>query len=129
MFRQIFAVTIAQSEQMFFAKTKGSKKPDGYITPGNILEAGSCGFAYVAGLSSKDDPATPIVLTPMIPGTTRFDPKGLDGRGQAVVLHIDNSVRSYKIEKDGHIYDKGIRLLSPKHPIWKGKKPDIRYPE
>lgn len=64
----------------------------------------------------------------MISGTTKFDPENF--RGYAVVLRTDNSVRSYKIEKDGHIYDdKGIDLLSPKHPIWKGKKPDIRYPE
>ena len=39
------------------------------------------------------------------------------------------SVRTYEIQKDGHIYEKGIDLLSPKHPVWKGKAPDIRYPE
>jgi hypothetical protein len=40
-----------------------------------------------------------------------------------------NNVRTYDIHKDGHVYDKGINLLSPKHPVWKGKPPDIRYPE
>jgi hypothetical protein len=127
LFRQIFAANITQSEQMFYAKTKDSKKPDGDIRPGNILEPRSCGFSYITGLSTKDDPNTPIALTPLIPGTTRFDPKPLVGK--AVVLFIDNSVRSYNIAEDGHIYDKGINLLSPKHPIWKGKAPDIRYPE
>lgn len=126
-FRQLFAAEMTQSEQMFYAKTKDSRKPDGVITPGNILEPGECGFSYISGLSSKDVPATPIVLTPLIPGTTKFDPKPL--RGKAVVLFIDNSARSYDIDKDGHIYDKGIDLLSPKHPVWKGKAPDIRYPE
>ena len=72
-------------------------------------------------------PAHPLVLTPLIPGTTNFDPKPFDGK--AIILHIDNSVRTYDIHKDGHVYDKGINLLSPKHPVWKGKSPDIRYPE
>jgi hypothetical protein len=127
LFRQLFAVEFTQSESMFYARAKNWRKPDGDITPGNILEPRSCGFSYISGLSSKDDPNTPIAITPLIPGTTTFDPKPLDGK--AVVLFIDNSVRSYDIQKDGHIYDKGIALLSPKHPIWKGKAPDIRYPE
>ncbi len=127
LFRQIFAANITQSESMFFAKTKDSRKPDGIITPENILESGECGFSYIAGLSSKDDPSTPIALTPLIPGTTKFDPKPF--KGFAVVLQIDNSVRSYKIENDGHIYRDGKNLLSPKHPIWKGIAPDIRYPD
>lgn len=129
LFRQLFVVGYTQSEQMFYAKVKNAIKPDGNIDPGKALVKGNVGFAYISGLTSKDDPNTPIVLAPIIPGTTKFDPKGFEGYGQAVVLHIDGSVRSYKIEKDGHIYDGGIDLLSSMHPIWKGKKPDIRYPE
>jgi hypothetical protein len=127
LFRQLFAAGLSQSEQMFYAKIPGIHKADGYITPGSILQRGECGFSYISGLSSKDDPLTPIVLAPLIPGTTKFDPKPFNGK--AIVLHIDNSVRAYDIHKDGHVYDKGIDLLSPKHPIWKGKAPDIRYPE
>jgi hypothetical protein len=126
-FRQLFAVGITQSEEMFYARIKGSSRPDGIITPGNILEPRECGFAYIAGLTSAGDPNRPLALTPLIPGTTKFDPKPFDGR--AIVLHIDNSVRTYEIQKDGHISLDGINLLSPKHPIWKGKAPDIRYPE
>jgi hypothetical protein len=114
---------------MFYAKTKDCKKPDGIITRGEALKRNEIGFSYNAGLTSTGaDPLTPIVLTPLIPGTTKFDAKPFDGK--AIILHIDNSVRTYDIAKDGHIYDaKGINLLSPKHPIWKGKAPDIRYPE
>jgi hypothetical protein len=127
-FRQLFVEELTYSEQMFHARVFGINKPDSIITPGKALEKGECAFSYISGLSSKDDPLTPIVLTPLIPGTTKFDPKPFDGK--AIILHIDNSVRSYDIAKDGHIYDaKGINLLSPKHPIWKGKAPDIRYPE
>lgn len=129
MFRQLIAVDHTQHEAMFYAKVKNSKRPDGVILPGKALEKGEIGFAYISGLSSKDEPNTPILLTPMIPGTTKFDPEGFQGKGKAVVLFTDNTVRSYKIESDGHIYDQGIDLLSSKHPIWKGKKPDIRYPE
>ena len=127
LFRQLFAAQITQSEQMFYAKTKDSKRPDGDITPGHLLEPGENAFSYITGLTTADDPATPIALTPLIAGTKKFDPKPFKGR--AVVLFVDNSVRSYDIAKDGHIYDKGINLLSPKHPVWKGKAPDIRYPE
>jgi len=129
LFRQLFAADITQSEQMFYAKTKtkGWRKPDGIITPGNILEPGTCGFTYISGLSTKDDPMTPLALTPLITGTTTFDPKPF--KGKAIVLQIDLSVRTYEIKKDGHIYQDGIDLLSPKHPIWKGKAPDIRYPD
>ena len=127
LFRQLFAAGMTQSEQMFYARIPGTRKTDGSIAPGSVLEPGSCGFSYISGLSSKDDPLTPIVLTSLIPGTTKFDPKPFDGK--AIIVHIDGSARAYDIAKDGHIYDKGIALLSPKHPIWKGKAPDIRYPE
>ena len=127
LFRQLFAAEITQSEDMFYAKIKDSQRPDGNITLGNILEPGSTGFSYISGLSTRDNPSTPLALTPLIPGTTTFDPKPFQGK--AVVLHIDNSVQTYGIAKDGHVYRDGIDLLSPKHPIWKGKAPDIRYPE
>ena len=128
LFRQFFAANIIESEQIFYAEIKGTRKPDGNILPGELLKQGEVGFGYIAGLTTAGDPARVVVLTPLIPGTTKFDPKPFEGK--AIVLHIDNSVRTYDIHKDGHIYDdKGINLLSPKHPIWKGKAPDIRYPE
>lgn len=127
LFRQLFAANLTQKEGMFYAKVKDSRRPDGVIDPGEALKKSEVGFAYIAGLSSTVDPNTPVLLSPMITGTIMFDPKPFYDR--AVVLRIDGSATSYTIHKDGHIYDKGIDLLSPKHPIWKGKKPDIRYPE
>ena len=128
LFRQLIASGITQSEQVFYAKTPGSRRPDGVISHGEALKKGEVGFAYISGLSTKGDPLTPLVVAPLIPGTTKFDPEAFDGK--AIILHIDNSVRTYDINKDGRIYDdKGINLLSPAHPIWKGKAPDIRCPE
>lgn len=127
LFRQLIAPDIA-SEDIFYAHIPKNQKPDSIVKKGHALEPGEVGFSYIAGLTSTGaDPLTPIVLTPLIPGTSKFDPKPFDGK--AVVLRIDNSVRHYDIHKDGHVYDKGINLLSPAHPIWKGKAPDIRYPE
>jgi len=128
LFRQFFAARFTQSESMFYAWIPDGRKPDGDISPGKLLEKGEVGFAYVAGLTAEGKPARPIAFTPIIPGTTRFDSKPFDGF--ALVLRTDNSVRTYDIHKDGHIYDdKGISLLSPKNPIWDGEAPDIRYPE
>lgn len=127
LFLQLLSSNLTQNEAMFYAKVKNSRKPDGVVIAGEALKKAEVGFAYIPGLSSTVDPNTPILLSPLIPGTTQFDPETF--RGYAVVLRTDNSVRSYKIEKDGRIYDKGIDLLSSRHPVWKGKKPDIRYPE
>lgn len=126
-FRQLLAAEIIPTEHTFYAKIKDSIKPDGNILPKQALKKGEVGFAYISGLSTVGNPSTPLVLTPLIPGTTQFDPKPF--KGKAIVLHIDSTVRTYDIHEDGNIYDKGINLLSPKHPIWKGKAPDIRYPE
>ena len=127
LFRQLFAGNLTQSEVSFYAKIPGTHKPDGIVTPTEALKKGEVGFSYISGLSSKDDPATPLVLTPLIPGTTTFDPEPFNGK--AIVLQIDCTVKVYSIQKDGHIYRDGIDLLSQKQPIWKGKAPDIRYPE
>jgi hypothetical protein len=126
-FRQFFTSGITESEQMFYARFKKSQKPDGDISPGELLKKGECGFSYISNISPKDSPKTPIVLAPLIPGTKKFDPKPFNGT--AIILHINQSVSTHIIAKDGHVYDKGIDILSPKHAVWKGKVPDIRYPE
>lgn len=127
LFRQLFATNIAGSEQMFYAKVPGVKKPDNDASPGEALRKGEVAFAYIAGLTTKGNPSRPIAFCPVIPGTDRFDPKPFEGK--AVALRIDNSVSSYTINQDGHITDKEGNLLSPEHPVWNGKPPDLRYPE
>lgn len=126
LFRQLIASGIAK-EQIFYADIPGTRKPDNAITKGKALVKGEVAFAYIPGLSSLTDPTTPVAFAPVIPGTGRFDPKPF--KGKAVILRADYSVAWFHIQKDGHIYRDGIDLLSPEHPIWKGKAPDIRYPE
>lgn len=128
LFRQMFAAGIAQNEEMFYAKVPGSRKPDNDMTPGKLLAAGECGFAYVAGLSSSGDPKRPLAMTPMVPGTLRFDPKVFEGK--AIILRCDNSVASYDIDRFGHVLDtSGMDILDPRQPYWKGTPPNVKWPD
>jgi hypothetical protein len=127
LFRQLFAAGLTQSEAMFYAEVNGTRKPDGDISPGEVMKKGEVGFGYIAGLSSKGNPARPLAFCPIIPGTDRFDPKPF--KGKAVILRIDNSVTSVNIDKDGHALVGGMNVFSPTNPIWSGEKIDIRYPE
>ncbi len=128
LFRQLFAAEIIDTEMPFYAKIMNAIRPDGIIISKEALKKGEVGFAYISGQTTKGNPARPLLLCPLIRGTTKFDPKPFAGK--AIVLRIDNTVDTYPIHKNGHVYDKdGLDILSPKHPIWKGKAPDIRYPE
>lgn len=127
LFRQLFAAGFTQSEAMFYAEVKGTRRPDGHISPGEALKKGEVGFGYIAGLSTKGNPARAIAFCPIIPGTDRFDPKPF--KGKAVVLRMDSSVVSVKIDKHGHAVMGGMNMLSAANPIWGGEKIDIRYPE
>lgn len=99
-FRQLIGAGFTQSEQMFYAKVPGSRKPDGNITGAGALAAREVGFGYitlgVVGLSTAGNPARPYVVTPLL-GTSgdTFDAAPFDGK--AVVLRIDNSVSSLQI--------------------------------
>jgi hypothetical protein len=104
---------------------KGSRKPDGIISPGKALAPGEVGFGYIAGLSTKGNPARPVAFAPIIPGTDRFDPKPFDGK--AVVLRMDNSVTSLTIDENGHAILMEKNMLSPENPVWGGHVPDVRH--
>ncbi len=128
LFRQLFAANLTQSEQMFYAKVKGTRKPDGDISPGRVLEVGEVGFGYVSGLSTEGNPARAVAFCPIIPGTDRFDPKPFDGK--AVVLRMDNSVTSLRINEDGYAMLGGKTLFElGGDTVWGQNVPDIRYPE
>ena len=126
-FRQLIASGIAQSEPMFYAKINGTRKPDGVFTKGEALKDRECGFTYFLGAKTTDNPERPLVVTPMIPGTDRFDPKPF--KGKAVVLRRDNSVFSLPIDQNGHLMIHGRNLMDPNHPIWDGHSPVIAWPE
>ncbi len=126
-FRQLIAAGIAQSEPMFYAETAGGRKPDNIFDTTHALEKGECGFTYFLGATETCNPARPLVVARMIPGTDRFDPKPFEGK--AVILKADNSVTSLPIDKHGHAILLGGNLMDPHHPIWDGHPPVIAWPE
>lgn len=104
-FRQLIAAGIVQSEEMFFAKTAYTKKPDNVSnTTDKALSNGECGFGYLmndnVGFSTSGNSARPLAVAPLFDaasdGSCDVDP--FDGK--AVVLRLDNSVQSYQIRAD-----------------------------
>lgn len=126
-FRQLLAGNYTQSEKMFFSKIRGAKRPDDVVSGTGALAKGECGFSYIAGLSVVGNPGRPIAITPLIPGTDRFDPEPFDGK--AIILRMDNSATAVTIDKAGHAKVDGMNILDPKNPIWGNDKPVIYYPE
>ncbi len=126
-FRQLIAAQVIDSELTFYAHVPGIHKPDNVTAGSHCLEAGECAFTYVFGLTSGDDGSTPLVLTPMIPGTTTFDPQPFSRK--AVVVHVDHTTTVEPIDSTGHVMVNGMDLFDPKQPFWHGKNPQLRYPK
>ena len=127
-FRQLIASQITINEQMFYAKSAGTNKPDGFIDGDFALQYGECGFGYIDNISSNTPDARPIVMTPFVPGTTEFDPKPFDGK--AIILWTDNSVHTYPIDRTtGKVIIDGKSILDPDHPVWAGTPPNLVLPE
>jgi hypothetical protein len=131
-FRQLIAAEIVQSESLFHAKIPGCHKPDNIFSSTDALKKGEVGFSYIAGLTTAGDPKRPLVVTPLIPGTDRFDPKPFGG--YAVILPVDCSITCsgllHPINAKGEVIDaSGKHVLDPANPIWGGVKPVIKWPD
>jgi type II secretory pathway pseudopilin PulG len=127
-FRQLFQADITQSEVMFYAKSTGTRKPDGMITSDQAVAPGECGFGYVENIRADDGIPRPLAMAPFVKGRAEFDPKPFDGK--AVILWSDNSVRSETINRiTGEVIIDGQNLLDPAHPIWGGVPPSLLLPE
>jgi hypothetical protein len=126
LFRQLFAVG-NKSEKIFWANTSFTpRKPDDILGEKTLLP-GECSFTYVVGLSPTDPEDTPLLMAGVIPGTWKLDPKTNKKRG--TVLFIDGSVKSYALDKDGHIMLNGMNFFDPRQPHWHGKQPDLKWPK
>ena len=126
---QLIRAKYTASEEIFYAPNPSlpPKKPDNIISPASrILEPGECGFSYICGLTTSDDPNTPLLLAPMVPGTTTFDREAFDSK--VLILCIGQTIRQFKIDPSGHVIIDGKDLFDPAQPFWHGKKPDLRHP-
>jgi len=97
----LFTEGYTTSEEIFFAKTAWSGKPDGNVTSGKALEAGELGFKYVDNLSAGKASGLPILGAPFVAetaGSALFDIELY--AGQAVVLFNDGSARTLRISPE-----------------------------
>ena len=123
-FYQIFVAGIVDDSSYFtFEKRDPDKRPD--VRKTGHLE--KCEFSILAIENFAGNPSMPLVVAPLVKGKETFDPVALGGR--AVVLCLDNSVRSFPIEKDGRVLMNGMDLFDPRQPFWNGEVPEIRWPE
>lgn len=126
-FRQLIAAGSVDTEKSFYARIADCSKPDNRMDGDDALKKGECGFSYIIGTRSKSSPPQPMVVTPLIPGTDRFDPKPF-GR-KAILVWTDGSSQFMPIDSNGHVLHQGENLLDPSHPVWQGKTPRIAWPE
>jgi prepilin-type N-terminal cleavage/methylation domain-containing protein len=135
-FKMLMQADLTQAEQMFYAKARGTIKPDGNIsTNGEALKAKEVGFGYVAigteGLSSAGNPARPVIMSPLTPGAATLDPAPFDKN--LVVLRMDNSATSLKMKVAegatvGTVSIGGQDLFTSGNPVWDGATPAIKPP-
>jgi hypothetical protein len=128
LFQQLFVSGICESEEMFYAKTPWTKKPDNNrSTEADTLASRECGFSYIVGLSGSDDPKTPVCVTPLEPGKLTFDIEAFDGK--AIIVRVDQSVETLSIDPSGHAILNGMDLFDPRQPFWHGKAPVVKWPK
>lgn len=135
-FRQLMAAQIVASDRLFYAKTAYSKRPNKPAELGQwTLEPGTVGFGYLMNgklaFTTEGNPLRPLACTPLaFDGKTvskqQFDPDRYADK--AVVLRIDNSAMSYRIDKKTKrmVFNDGKHLLqtgpdtiwgSHEHPV------------
>ena len=136
-FKQLMQAGITQSEQMFFAKTGFTVKPDGDISSDEeALSEGEVGFGYILngdqGLSSAGNPARVITATPLNENGDAFVGDPFDNK--AVLLKIDNSVSSANIRitdddnNEGDAIVGGDSILDSSNAVWGSVDPEIIAP-
>ncbi len=125
--RHLIGAGMLRDEARFYAPIAGARKPDNRIDGSHALRKGECGFSYIVGLSPRGNPSQPILVTPLIPGTDRFDPKPFEG--YAIILRLDCSATRMRIRSDGRVMSDGMNLLDPANPVWGKDKWTIAWPE
>ena len=115
-FRQLIA-TVVDSEEVFYAKTAYTGKPDNVTSAGDALAAGEVGFGYImldstTAQNMSGNSGRPVLATPLLDAQEdwTFDPDPFGAK--AVVWRLDNSAKAHTIrETDNKLtIGKGKRL-------------------
>lgn len=127
-FRQLIASGITDSEEIFYAKSLITQKPDGNTSGDNAIAPGECGFAYIDNIPSDIRESRPIAMAPFTFSSGEFDKDAYDNK--AVILWTDCSVTTLPIDPStGKALLNGQDILDPKHPVWGGTPPNLVMPE
>ncbi len=134
-FKQLLQAGIVQSEEIFYAKAEGTRKPDGDISTGKALESREVGFGYVmntaTGLNTSGNPSRVIVVTPLAAGSaTEFDADPFGGF--AIALKIDQSASALRIRPSSADSTTGPAMVGGKNLLeadfWGSVTPTIIAP-
>ena len=121
-FKEFFIASQIDSEDIFYAKTGWSTKPDGDIGTSPLyttaLEAGECGFVMMLkgadqAFGTTDPSATPLIATPANVAaftSNEFSVSAFGGR--AVILFNDGAAKSLPITPDAADATKGLVNIS-----------------
>jgi GYF domain 2 len=127
-FRQLIVSGDISDEFIFYVKSSTSKEPDGNISGKNAIAPGECSFGYIDNIPSNITDSRPLLMTPFIAGTNKFDPKPFDNR--IFVFWTEGRVSMLKIDPStGKALLRGQDILDPIHSIWGGTEPRLLIPE
>lgn len=129
-FRHLFLAGYTKSEEVFYAKTSFSKKPDGDIgiAPDytQALENGECGFIYIDEQSTGKNSARPIIAAPQLEaGNELLFDSDMYG-GKMVALRIDGAVKQYTVNEESNEATTKIGgsqqdIFGSGNPVWKSE--------
>ena len=137
---QVRPAVAASPDGNFFAVAWASfpvlgASPDGDIGDGEkldrnrILAAGENGWSYFEGLTNTSAVRHPLVLGPFTPEGVLQDDLW---EGKALLLTVDSSARSQRIDPDGVVRElEGVEVTRPGNPgrvFREGFTPVLRHP-
>jgi type II secretory pathway pseudopilin PulG len=127
-FRQLISSGITASEEIFYAKSIITQKPDGNISGDNAIAPGECGFAYIDNHPKVITAPRPIAMAPFTFSSGQFDKDVFDNK--AIILWTDGSATTLPIDPaSGKALLNGQDILDPAHPVWAGTPPNLVMPE
>lgn len=129
-FHQFFAARIVENPSIFYGTGVATHRASEVVDGQPPLPPGTCGFAYIIRDGGSKPPTTPLVLYPLIRGELRFDQKLSKRHGnRVIILAMDNSAKSYPLDRKGRLIINGRDFFDPAQPHWGGGTFRVVWPE